>query len=318
MSAEFWVLEMAARTSYRVLMAFPKKAIQSVDAFRLSVIKTQALISTFSPKDVDFETSFQNAREYARDLVTEMDILAAYTLGTSFDLQAITQEFMKQGVLIDINKTKAKDAFLNIANAIEIIASGFQAVELQIRQESRALAMGQVDLRATLATELNARLGGQLKERIALWKQEGTFIENIGDLLKGYAASIADIRSTWKSVSALFKTMSDRIIRFGSEAFYDAINVQLRKMTDYLREHEVLLSGKLYAGWQGLITIVSSLKRSYQTLEEPIGKLIELSRSFLHGWGYILVGFLPVAIERVALKLRVLYDSILLIIGAQM
>ena len=318
MSAEFWILEMAARTAYRVLLAFPTKAIKAVDEYRLSVIKTQALISTFSPKDIDFGISFENASKYARDLVTEMDILAAYTLGTSFDLQAITQEFMKQGVLIDINNAKAKDAFLNIANAIEIIASGFQAVELQIRQESRALAMGQVDLRATLATELNARLGGQLKERIALWKQEGTFIQNIGDLLQGYAASIKDIRNTWKSISALFKTMSDRIIRFGSEEFYEAVNKQLRRMTDYLQEHEVLITGRVYAGWRGLLTIMSSIKRSYQTLEEPIWALIDASALFLHGWKNILVGFLPVALERVSLILRGMYDLVLATVGAWM
>lgn len=316
MSAEFWVLSMAARTTYRVLMAFPTKAIKSVDEYRLSVIKTQALISTFSPKDVDFGISFKNAKDYARDLVAEMDILAAYTLGTSFDLQAITQEFMKQGVLVDINNKKAKDAFLNIANAIEIIAAGFQAPELQIRQEARALAMGQVDLRATLATELNARLGGQLKERIALWKQEGTFIQNIGNLLQGYAESIKDIRSTWKSISALFKTLSDRVIRFGSEDFYDAINKQLRKMTDYLKEHEALLSGGIWKAWKTLLEITSSIKNAYETLEEPIQKLINLAKPFFQSWGSILVGFLPEAIERIALGLKGIIDMVNLIIKA--
>lgn len=318
MAAEFWVLSMAARTTYRILIAFPTKAIKSVDEYRLSVIKTQALISTFSPKDVDFGISFKNARDYARDLVAEMDILAAFTLGTSFDLQAITQEFMKQGVLVDINNKKAKDAFLNIANAIEIIASGFQAPELQIRQEARALAMGQVDLRATLATELNARLGGQLKERIALWKQEGSFIQNIGNLLQGYAESIKDIRSTWKSTSALFKTMSDRVLRFGSEAFYEAINKQLRKMTDYLQEHEVLIATKLHAGWKRLIILAESLKRSYETLQEPILMLIELGAKFFKGWGFILVGVIPVELQRISLWIRFLYNEVKDLLGLWM
>ena len=318
MAAEFWVLSMAARTTYRILMTFPTKAIKAVDEYRLSVIKTQALISTFSPKDVDFGISFKNARDYARDLVAEMDILAAFTLGTSFDLQAITQEFMKQGVLVDINNKKAKDAFLNIANAIEIIASGFQAPELQIRQEARALAMGQVDLRATLATELNARLGGQLKERIALWKQEGSFIQNIGNLLQGYAESIKDIRSTWKSTSALFKTMSDRVLRFGSEAFYEAINKQLRIMTDYLQEHEVLIATKLHAGWKRLIILAESLKRSYETLQEPILMLIELGAKFFKGWGFLLVGVIPVALERISLLIRFVYNEGKSILGLWM
>lgn len=314
MSAEFWVLSMAARTAYRAIMFFPTKAIKAVDEFRLSVIKTQALITTFAPKEVDFGVAFKEARDYARSLVSELDLMAAYTLGSSFDLQAITQEFMKQGVLLDVNNEKARSAFLNIANAIEIIASGFQAAELQIRQEARALASGQVDLRATLATELNARLGGRLKENVALWKQEDSFVVNIGEQLKGYAASLDDIRNTWKSISALYKTMTDRVIRFGSEEFYDKVNKKLRAMTDYLQKNEVVLSTGVYRGWLLLTTAVNGFIGKMKLLDPYYQKMKAFFTTWASGMEQFLVGMLPGILNNIIATFDVLVKEIVYLV----
>jgi hypothetical protein len=267
--------QLATAISY---LATPlKQTYQASEEFNLSVIKMASIITTFrqlKPGE-DLAAAYRDSKNYANQLVEALERMAPKVFGSAQDLMMITEEFAKQGVLLDVNNKKELDAFANIANAVGVISAGYSNREMQVRQEARALMEGVVKPTNVLAGQIQKMVDGPLKEKLELWKKEGTAIENIGLLLKGYAAATGDISGTWESIKTTLETIYKVILREGLGIMYKDINEALLKMNAYLIDHRD--------------NIITPIKEAWGSIRNIIGDIGPLLMKYVHGMEGILM-----------------------------
>lgn len=192
-----------------------KTGFDSVEKFKVSVAEATAFITTFSEKAAggDLSGGFKDANEYAKRLVVELENIDAKTIASGKDLVAMSNTMMQNGVLLDIDNKKQVQGFINIANALSLVTAG-QNKDVQIRQEINALMQGQIRDTDRLP-KLLAAIDPQLEEHLKLWKAQGTTVEHVGDMLKGFGASAALIEETWLTVGSSLETVRDKVLRDG-------------------------------------------------------------------------------------------------------
>ena len=238
-----------------------KAAYMATEEFNMSVVRMASIITTFQKlkPGQDLAEGYKQSKDYALALAEALERMAPKVFGSAKDLMMITEEFAKQGVLLDINNKKEMDNFANIANAVGVIAAGYSNREMQIRQESRALMEGVVKPTNVLAGQIQQMVDGPLKEKLAIWKEEGTVIQNVGLLLKGYSAATDDIEGTWESIKTTLETIYKVILREGLGGIYKEINEALLKMNVYLMDNKE--------------NIVKPLKELWITISKTIGDI---------------------------------------------
>lgn len=197
-----------------------KTGLKAVEDFNLTVASSAAFITTFSEraKQGDLAGAFKEAHQYAKVLAEKLEQIDAQTVATGKDLQTISETMVQYGVLLDINNKKQVQGFQNIANALALTTAG-QNKDIQMRQEINALLMGQVRATDRLAKLLKA-IDPELESHLKKWKQEGTLIENVGELLGGFAASTKEIENLWTAVGSTMDTIHKRVLRGALEPAY--------------------------------------------------------------------------------------------------
>ena len=212
----------AIGVSFSVVEVF-KTGFDSVERFKLSVAEATAFITTFSEKSAsgDLAGGFKDANDYAMRLIPALEAIDAKTIASGKDLTAMSNTLMQNGVLLDIDNQKQVQGFINIANALSLVTVG-QNKDVQIRQEINALMQGQI--RATdRLPKLLAAIDPKLQEHLKLWKEQGTTVENVGEMLKGFGASADLIEETWAAVGSSLETVRDKVLRDGFAPVYKDI-----------------------------------------------------------------------------------------------
>lgn len=283
-------------------------AYNAVEDFNMSVIKMASMIASFQGPE-NITENYEKAKDYARDLAKTLEVIDAKTIAGANDLKLLTEEMAKQRILLDTNNQKQVEGFTNIANAVATITAGMHS-EVQIRQEIRALMEGTVNMHSALASQIDAMVGGGLKEKIELWKQEGTLIENIGNLLQGYAAASDDIQGTWSSIGSTKETIKTQILRNGFEPAYREINTLLQGMNVYLKEHSAELSGTIYQGWLAVKGIGESVWNILAAFKEPLGIAAELITTMAQGFGLPAYSVLPVITDRIKSFVTYIWEAV--------
>lgn len=266
---------LSVREGIRLVTSEIKKGLGVVEDINLSIAKMAALISSFQ-KTGDLGENYREAKEYAEGLIPILEEIDAKTIAASGDLQIITEEMVKQSILLDTNNQKAIDGFTNIANAAAVIAQGYPNKEIQLRQEIRALLEGQVRANSTLASQLDAMLDGTLKEHLETWKKEGSVIENIGALLKGYAAASDDLEGTWAVIGSTLETIERRILREGMKPVYNDLIGLAKDLNTYLKEHEFEIKEKI-------LVVYEDLKETTEETYEVIKKIHSVYKALPSG-----------------------------------
>jgi len=200
-----------------------KVGFDSVERFKLSVAEATAFITTFSEKSAsgDLAGGFKDANDYAMRLIPALEAIDAKTIASGKDLTAMSNTLMQNGVLLDIDNQKQVQGFINIANALSLVTVG-QNKDVQIRQEINALMQGQI--RATdRLPKLLAAIDPKLQEHLKLWKEQGTTVENVGEMLKGFGSSADLIEETWAAVGSSLETVRDKVLRDGFAPIYKDI-----------------------------------------------------------------------------------------------
>lgn len=210
-------------TAVRTLTGEFVNGLKAVEDYEVKVASMTGFMVTFNKSVTQANASeiYRASTTEARKLVDAMEVLDARTVATGKDLTTMAEQFIKGGVKIDVTNKGTLDGFANIANALKLMTQG-QNQEIQMRQEIRALVMGQLRDTNLLAKTLES-IDPNIKENIKLWKQQGTLIENVGKLLVGFGPAAKDLENTWSIVGTTMETIHNRILRSAFKDTYDSL-----------------------------------------------------------------------------------------------
>lgn len=299
MATKFNMVYAAAQTAFSAVTNAIRPAMEAVREFEEGIVKTAAMITSFQGPKGDVAANYQQAKEYAEGLWQAMEEVDAKTMASASDLAIITEEMLKQRVVLDVNNQKQLEAFANLANAAAVISMGYPGKEVQLRQEIRALMQGQVDQHSQLSQQLNAMVGGGLKEQVKLHKESGDLIEWMGGLLTGYSAASGDIQSLWSTITSTMDTLVKQVLRAGFTPAFKEIVGFAGALSDWAKEHREQLAQMVNRGWlliKGLMEIVVNL---FRPILESTSMFWEFVGQIMKGLGYIAYAVLPPIAERV-------------------
>lgn len=296
-SAQFLAVKYAAETVFNGIVAAVTPGIEAIEKFTGRVVTMAAQITSFKGGD-NIAQTYQEAKVYATALQETLEEIDAKTVASADDLGLITQEMIKQRVVLDTNNEKQLQAFANMANAVAVVAEGAGSKEIQIRQEVRALLQGQVNAQSVLAGQIDAMVGGGLKQKVELWKQEGTLVEHIGGLLQGYAAAQGDISATLGAMKSTTESITSSILRAGFKDIFKTMVDGLEDINKWAKENSEWIGNKIQQGWLAVRGLVESVWAVLNVF--PLGEIWELTKMIAEGWGLILYAIFPPLLDRVA------------------
>jgi len=259
------------------------QGVKAIDDYNLSIAKMAAMMTgMMEPNGKGLAEQYQEAHAYASQLNVMIEQVDKNTLLTASDLRQITEEMLKQGVVVDTNNKKQVEAFTNISNALAVIAAGAPNKEIQLRQEIRALLSGQLRDTDQLSKMLNAQTGN-LKEQIEKHKEQGDLIEWLGQELRGFAAAQGDINSSWEAMKTSLETIYNQILRTGFQSAFRDITGSTKKLSDWATEHRYQIAEILEKGYayikiafydiKNLALDVWSIMKGYEPLLRTVGGL---------------------------------------------
>ncbi len=299
MATKFNMIASAAQTAFQGVARVITPALDAVRDFQEGIVKTAALITSFEGNKGNVAENYRQAKLYAEGLQQALQVVNTKTLASAGDLDLMTQEMMKQRIVLDVNNQKQLDAFANIANAAAVVAMGYPNKEIQLRQEIRALMAGQVNANSQLASQVDAMVGGNLKAEVALHKKSGDLIEWMGGLLVGYKAATGDIQSLWSTITTSMSTIVNQVLRGGFAPAFKEIVAYAQQLTDWASEHKEQLAQMVNRGWLIIKGLVETVVNLFEPLLGSAGSLGDIVAGILKGLGYIVSAVLPPLATRV-------------------
>jgi len=236
-----------------------KAGIDAVDQFQMSVIQTSAMITSLQGGDKVAE-NYRKAKVYAEGLNVVLQQVDSKTTLNLQNLQTITEEMVKQGVVLDYNNQGQVEGFTRLANAVAVYSRN-GANEIQVRQEVAALLRGEVDQNSQLASMLQKTVQGPLREHVEKWKQSGTLITEIGARLSGFGEAAKDLNTTWGAVKSSFETTLNLLLRSGFNTVVRDVAKWLSDINDYLKIHQELVGEKITNAWQSVKGGLSAVEK---------------------------------------------------------
>lgn len=298
MSGKFMAITAAVRQVAGVARAVFAPAMDAVESYNASVVKAAAMITSMTAaKGGNIAEQYKQAKEYAAGLQEELIAMDARSIANARQIGLMNEEFIKGGVLLDINNQKQKEGFENIANALAVIAAGTSNANLQFSQEIRGLMSGVDRPENALFRQLQA-IDPALKEHIKLWKEQGTLIENVGSLLVGYKAASGDISSLWTTITSTFKTLYDQVLRSGMQVAFQNIVQTAQGFNEWIREHKDQLGQIINKGWLAMRGIVESIGMLLEPFVPMLKGIAYRVNLILDGWGMIAAVALPTVTEK--------------------
>ncbi len=243
-----------------------RAAFGAVDEFQQSVAKTAAMITSLQGGN-DIAASYQRAKEYAGGLNQELQKIDARTTLNLSGLQSITEEMIKQGVVLDYNNTSQVEAFTRLANAAAVYSRN-GADERQLRQEVAALLRGEVNENAQLASMIQRTVDGPLRQKVEQWRQSGTLVKEIGDRLKGFGPASDDLATSWSAVKSSLSTSVELVMRAGFTSVVKDVAEWLNKANEYLKSHADLIGAKIKSAWDTFKEGLKTAAEIFVTLKD--------------------------------------------------
>ncbi len=231
------------------------KGIEAVENFAQSVIKTSAMITSLQGGE-NVAENYRKAKLYSEGLQVTLMKIDANTALNLDSLQAITEEMIKQGIILDGNNSSQVESFTRLANAVAVYSNNGRN-EVQLRQEVSALLRGEVDQNSQLASMLQRTVQGPLQQWVEKHKQAGDLLQVIGDKLTGFGPASKDLAQTWSAVKSSLETSVSLILRAGFSTIVKDLVEWLNKANEYLKANQELVGNKIKEAWEDVKKIVS-------------------------------------------------------------
>ena len=268
--------------------------VDAVEGYNMAVIQTAAFVTGMMEPQAGKSIADQyiEATAYAKNLADTMEVVDAKTVLTSYDLNLMSRELLKQGILLDSNNEKQIEGFTTLANAVAVISAGSPNKQVQLAQETRALLQGQVNQYSQLSQMLNSQVG-DLKKEVALHKERGDLVEWLGEKLVGFNAASKDIENTWEGISSSMVTTFRQIVRGGLGPAFNDIIGNLGEMRDHLREDNEDLKKGLYQTWVMIKGVIETIDNVIEGPKDGMGEMRSATETIVDGWQFLLIAVFP-------------------------
>lgn len=226
-----------------------EKGFLAVDTYNQSVASLAAMVVTFSErqKGMDLSGQWEEALRYSKQMVPVLETIAAKTLLSGQETTALANAFARQGVFLQASNEKQIEAFTRLSNALPLMTQG-QEIMRQINTEVRSLMTGSNAASSMLLQTLKA-IDPEIKKHLETWRRQGTVMEHIGDMLKGFGPATSLLEVQWQAVKSTLDTTVTQILRGGMEEAYIDIIALVRELNKYLVENKDTIITGIRDGW---------------------------------------------------------------------
>jgi len=264
--AVYYVLSTAVRS---VLSAM-KKGYDVVEDYNTSIAELSAMVMSFSKSDPGETMAghWERCYKYAKDLVPVLEDIAAKTILSQQETMALANAFARSKVFLDPNKAGQMEGFIRLSNALPMMTRG-QEIMRQINTEIRSLMTG-TDMAGSMLIKTFKEMEGFSVENLELWRQQGTVLEHIGELLVGFGPATSILEKQWTAVKNDLETIARRILRESMFGAYEDLISAGQRMSKFLKDNEDLLIGL----GKDLSQIIADIPKAFAIAAESITKLI--------------------------------------------
>ena len=269
----------ALRMAVEAVIAPFKKGFLAVDTYNQSVASLAAMVVTFTErqKGMDLAGQWEEALRYSKQMIPVLEQIAAKTLLSGQETTALANAFARQGVFLHANNQEQLEGFTRLSNALPLMTQG-QEIMRQINTEVRSLMTGANAQSSMLLTTLRA-IDKNVDKNLQTWRAEGTVVENIGEMLKGFGPATSLLEIQWQAVKSTLDTTVTQILRGGMLEVYEDIIEAVQEINKYLLENkEVIISG-MQDTWKGIKKAIDDCAPAAKTLYDAIHAVWEVS-----GW----------------------------------
>ena len=254
--AAYYVISEVVQT---VVIAPFIKGFKAVEEYNTAVASMAAMYMTFAQKNTssleDMSTQWMKALTYSKAIIPVLEDIAAKTLLSGQETIALANAFARSGVFLDASNEKQIEAFTAISNALPLLTQG-QEIMKQINSEIRGLMNGQ-DVANNMLIRTLKEVDPLIEKHLNEWRAQGTVLEHIGELLKGFIPATALLEIQWQAVKSTLDTTVTRILREGMMGTYDEIIRKTQELNSYLKENESTIKEGIFVSWS---LIESTLK----------------------------------------------------------
>ena len=237
-----------------------EKGFTSVEQYSQAVASMAAMVTTFTErqKGVSLSDQWKEALAYSQAIVPILENIAAKTLLSGQETTALANAFARTGVFLDASNAKQVESFTRISNALPLMTQG-QEIMRQINTEIRAVMTGANEATSMMLQTLKA-VDPQIESNLKKWREEGTVLENIGELLVGFGPATELLENQWQAVKSTIDTTVTQTLRGGMFPVYEDIIKQTQDINSSLEEHKDSIQGGMKIGWLSLKEIVGGVK----------------------------------------------------------
>lgn len=277
----------AVQQAFRPLIALFEKGFQAVEDYNQSVASMAAMVTSFAErsKGVSLQEQWQQALKYSTALVPILEKIAAKTLLSGEETTALANAFARSGVFLDAANKKQMESFTMISNALPLMTKG-QEIMRQINTEIRSVMTGSNEASSMMLQTLKA-MDPNIEKNLELWRQEGTVLEHIGELLVGFGPATELLENQWGAVKNALDTTVTQTLRAGMIPTYQDIVDLVKNMNSLLEDSQ----SQIQVGIVIALSIVSDTLKAIggvlQGFGPTLSDLAGVLGTIAYGWGGI-------------------------------
>jgi len=191
------------------------KMLDSISDYRKSAFSIAAAIS-FQMVEKQKE-AFDKAYNYARSLMTQLEMVAADTILSLEDMLMLTKTLAQAGIVPKTQRDVQRIATIGVA--IKALTEGMANAGVQMRQELYAVIQGRQRATDQLAKMFQV-MGINITKLIDDGKKEGkNLIEVLAEALRPFSEMNNQMINEWEQVKNRIATVGKLIARIGGEKF---------------------------------------------------------------------------------------------------
>lgn len=301
--AAYYVVSNAAKTIVSPFI----EGFRGVEEYNTSVASMAAMVMTFAEaqKGVSQADQWKEALRYASSLVPVLETIAARTLLSGEETTALANAFARSGVFLDATNAKQLEGFTRLSNALPLMTKG-QEIMRQINTEITAMMSGSSQPSAMLLKNLRA-IDPQIKENLKTWQAEGSVLEHLGELLKGFGPATEILELQWQAVKTTIDTTVTQTLRAGMKGAYAEIIDIIKDVNKALEIQKEEIAVGMTVAWslvKNTLMTIWGILQGFGPVLRDIGAVVG---TIAYGWGGVMAALKPIG-ELIGNTIAMVYE----------